>query len=271
MGTNMTFYIHQEGVVVRTPVTFGPGMIHIRFVRRRRRLTLAVPERISSGVYRVDAVGFPNSISVLLIEGDDGWTLVDTGVGSSPGRIREAMTSLGGVPEDLKRIYLTHQHPDHVGGLPGVREWAPAAELLASEREAEVISGRRPKDPGSNRVFNFLTRNQKLPTAPIDRTVDEGDVVAGFRVVFTPGHTPGHTSLLRDEDGLLFTADAFGALGRRIRVGGVKAFCTDPKEARRSAEKLLGENFDTVVMTHGRPLIAGARRQIREAVERCDY
>ncbi len=233
---------------------------------------MAGPQRIASGVYRVDAIGISNTISVLLIEGEDGWTLVDSGVGSSPGRIREALGSLGGAPESLKRIYLTHHHPDHIGGLPGLREWAPGAELISSGREAEMISGEHPPDPASNPVFARMFRNQKLPTAPIDRTVADGDTVAGFRVVSTPGHTSGHTSLIRDEDGLLFTGDAFGALtSSRPTVGGIKAFCTDPKAARRSAEKLLGEDFDTVVMTHGRPLIAGARRQIRESVARCHY
>ena len=233
---------------------------------------MAGPQRIASGVYRVDAIGISNTISVLLIEGEDGWTLVDSGVGSSPGRIREALGSLGGAPESLKRIYLTHHHPDHIGGLPGLREWAPGAELISSEREAEMISGEHPPDPASNPVFARMFRNQKLPTAPIDRTVADGDTVAGFRVVSTPGHTSGHTSLIRDEDGLLFTGDAFGALtSSRPTVGGIKAFCTDPKAARHSAEKLLGEDFDTVVMTHGKPLIAGARRQIRESVARCHY
>jgi glyoxylase-like metal-dependent hydrolase (beta-lactamase superfamily II) len=233
---------------------------------------VAQPQRIAPGAYRVDAVGFPNSISVLLVEGDDGWTLVDSGIGSDASRIREALASLGGASEDLKHVYLTHHHPDHIGGLPGIREWAPGAELISSEGEAEVISGRRPKDPASNPAFAALFRNQKLPTAPIDRTVSEGDVVAGFRVISTPGHTHDHTSLLRDEDGLLFTGDAFGALtSSKPKAGGIKAFCVDPKQARRSAEKLLGQDFDTVVMTHGRPLIAGARRQIRESVARCDY
>jgi glyoxylase-like metal-dependent hydrolase (beta-lactamase superfamily II) len=90
---------------------------------------MAVPERIAPGVYRVDAVRFSNAISVLLLEDSDGWTLVDTGVGSSAGSIREALAALGGSPEELRRIYLTHHHSDHIGGLPGVREWAPEAEV----------------------------------------------------------------------------------------------------------------------------------------------
>ena len=44
-------------------------------------------EPVASGVYRVDAVGFSDAISVLLIEGGgDGWTLVDTGIRSSARR-----------------------------------------------------------------------------------------------------------------------------------------------------------------------------------------
>jgi len=70
----------------------------------------------------------------------------------------------------------------------------------------------------------------------------------------------------------LFSGHAFGSVVlRRIRVGILKAFCTDPQQAERSAERLLTEEFDTVVMSHGRLVHVGARRQLEEAVARCDY
>jgi glyoxylase-like metal-dependent hydrolase (beta-lactamase superfamily II) len=230
------------------------------------------PERVAPGVYRADAVGFPNAVSVLLLENDDGWTLVDTGLGSSVGRIRDALAALGAEPRDLKRIFLTHHHTDHTGGLPGLLEWSPEAELGTTEHEAEIVSGSRRLDERPNRIVRSLDRRLQLSTPPVGKVLREGDLVSGFRVILTPGHTSGHASLLRDEDGLLFTGDAFGAVAlRRIRVGVVKIFCTDPPLAKRSAEKLLQEEFDTVVMSHGKPLYAGARQELREAVARCNY
>lgn len=232
---------------------------------------MSMPEPIAPGVYRVNAIRLPNAINVLLLENDDGWTLVDTGLGSSAERIRDALTALGSGPEDLKRIFLTHQHDDHIGGLKEILEWAPEAEVGASAHEAEVISGKRGLDPSSNPVIRYLARNAEPPGIPVGKVLREGDFVSGFRLIPTPGHTTGHVSLLRDADGLLFTADAFGCLPLRIRVGVRKAFCTDPPEAKRSAQKLLREDFATVVMAHGPVMRAGARARLREAVARCDY
>ena len=72
------------------------------------------PEEIAPGVYRVDMVGIPNAISVLLVTDTDGWTLVDTGVRSGVLRIQETLSTLGAGPGDLRRIYLTHHHGDRV-------------------------------------------------------------------------------------------------------------------------------------------------------------
>ncbi len=103
------------------------------------------------------------------------------------------------------------------------------------------------------------------------KVLREGDIVSGFRLISTPGHTLGHVSLLRDSDGLLFTADAFGCLPRRIRVGVRRTLCADPHLAKRSAQKLLAEDFATAVMAHGPVLGDDARAKLQKAVERCRY
>ncbi|QIN80514.1 MBL fold metallo-hydrolase [Rubrobacter marinus] len=229
------------------------------------------PELVAEGVYRVDAIGLSNAINMLLLENDDGWTLVDTGVGSSAGRVRGALEALGSGPEDLKRIFITHHHDDHTGGLKGILEWAPRAEVGATPHEAEVISGRRALDPQSNAFLRYMSRGAEPPSVPVGKVLREGDLVSGFRLISTPGHTLGHVSLLRDADGLLFTADAFGRLPLKLRVGVRKAFCADPPLARSSAAKLLGEEFATVILAHGSVMRSGARATLRAAVDRCKY
>ncbi len=105
--------------------------------------------------------------------------------------------------------------------------------------------------------------------------VSEGDDLAGFHVIATPGHTRGHTSLLSDRHGLLFTADAYGTLpltpSGKAKVGVCKFLCTDPTQAQRSAEKLLEEEFETVVFSHGKPLREGAKRRLREIAGRAHH
>jgi glyoxylase-like metal-dependent hydrolase (beta-lactamase superfamily II) len=55
-----------------------------------------------------------------LIDGDDGLPLVDVGSSKAVDLLLRTMTELGRDPADLNRIVLTHAHPDHVQGAPGV-------------------------------------------------------------------------------------------------------------------------------------------------------
>jgi hypothetical protein len=51
----------------------------------------------------------------------------------------------------------------------------------------------------------------------------------------------------------------------------MKPSCTDPPLASRSAQKLLGERFATVMFAHGPVLRSGGREALHGAVERCGY
>ncbi len=226
-----------------------------------------VPEEIVPGVYRLDAVKIPYVVSVLLIRDGDEWTLVDTGRSSV--RIQQALAALGARPDKLKRIYLTHHHSEHISGLPTIQWWAPDAKIETSNYEAQIISGERAPDPLLDPLSSYIAV-QDLPTMPRERiqTIREGHEFAGFRVISTPGHTGGHTSLLNERHGLLFTADALGRMPE-IRVGVNDAISSDPVEARRSAEKLLKEEFSTVVFSHGKPIRGeDAKRRLRRVVDR---
>lgn len=118
-----------------------------------------------------------------------------------------------------QRIFLTH-HTDHTGGLRGLLEWSPETELGTTEHETEIVSGRRGLDERPMRFGRSLCRLLQLSTAPVGEILPEGDLISGFRVIFVPGRTSGPASLLRDEDGVLRTGDAFGAAALpRIRVG----------------------------------------------------
>ncbi|HEY8602390.1 MAG TPA: MBL fold metallo-hydrolase [Thermomicrobiales bacterium] len=195
-----------------------------------------LPEKIAPGIYRADALPLKYNISVYLIAERDGWTLVDTALESSVPRIKAALLALGGGPETLKRIYLTHHHSDHIGGLGALAAWAPSAEIIAPEGEAAIISGEKPPEQSENPLMRALTARQRLPTHPVARVVRAGDLVGGFRVIATPGHTLGHTSLLHEGHQLLLTADAFGQLITGIQVGVTKPFCSNPALAKQSAQ-----------------------------------
>jgi hypothetical protein len=57
----------------------------------------------------------------------------------------------------------------------------------------------------------------------------------------------------------------------KVRVGVRKFFCTDPAEAQRSAEKLLREEFSTVVFSHGRTLREDVKQHLSEIAARAQY
>ena len=84
---------------------------------------------LPAGFAGPDAMDF--DVRCFLVPHATGVTIVDTGLEDSVPSIAEKIAEIGAAWEDVTDVILTHQHPDHTGGLAGVIQPAPTA---ASER-----------------------------------------------------------------------------------------------------------------------------------------
>jgi steroid delta-isomerase-like uncharacterized protein len=227
----------------------------------------AAPERIADGVWLVRG-GFPlKTFNVFLIEDEAGGvTLFDAGLRAMTNSIAAAATERGG----LTRVVLGHSHPDHRGAAPGLRApvWCHSAERV----DAESDGGMHYVDFSRLRPPARWVMPRLLPTwdggpVQIERTLEEGDEVAGFRVVHLPGHAPGLIALWRESDRLALTSDCFYTLDvETTRPGPPRvphpAYNQDTEQARASVLKLAALEPATAWPGHADPVTGDVRAQL---------
>lgn len=208
-------------------------------------------KELAEGVWQLGgALPLPNAINTYLV----GDVLIDAGARFDG---RKIVGQLRG--RELAAHALTHAHFDHQGASKrvcetfGVPFWVPERDVAAAEDPA-VIRERQP-----DRLINKI--NYRLmggPGHPVDRTLCAGDVVAGFEVLDTPGHSLGHVSYWRDSDRVLILGDVLTNMDTTTGLPGLhepKAYYTpDPATNRRSAKRLGPLEPTLVLFGHGAPL-----------------
>jgi hydroxyacylglutathione hydrolase len=194
--------------------------------------------------------GFPPfAINVYLV----GDVLVDAGTRHAGRRILRQLRGSSVITHAL-----THVHPDHQGASHEVCT-ALDVPLWCGEHDADAmedgrIMERQPKHP-LNVLIGYAWPG---PAHPVARRLHEGDAVAGFLVLDTPGHSAGHVAFWRESDRTLICGDVFTNIDTLTGLPGLhepKPFFTpDPARNRQSMRRLAELEPALVCFGHGRPL-----------------
>jgi glyoxylase-like metal-dependent hydrolase (beta-lactamase superfamily II) len=240
--------------------------------------------RISENVY-----GFRTAIANIAFitglghKGKD-WILVDAGIPFSGGFIIRFAEKMFGKNSKPLAIILTHAHFDHIGGLKAIlAKWD--VPVYAHKEELPYLTGKEsypPADPAVGRGMMALI-SPLYPRRPIDIGKNARELpedaslpdLAGWRWIHTPGHTRGHVSFFRDDDGVLLAGDAFIAvkqeslmavLSQTNEIHGPPAYFTPDWElAGQSIHKLAALNPKAAFTGHGQPFYG---QELREGLEK---
>jgi glyoxylase-like metal-dependent hydrolase (beta-lactamase superfamily II) len=208
----------------------------------------------------------------LIVDEENGNTLVDAGLPGQAEAIGAALLDAGIRVRDLRRIIFTHQDLDHIGsGAALVRQ--SGARVFAHPADAPYVEGElRPikvtpemleRRPQMREVL------ERLEPVRVDEHLEDGerlDLAGGIRVIFTPGHTPGHLSLYLERSKVLVTGDALTAKEGHLN-GPNPSMTLDMRAAVQSIRSLADLEIDTIVCYHGGVVSEDANRQLRRVLQ----
>ena len=220
--------------------------------------------------------------------GPRSWVLVDAGLPTSRRAILRAAEKRFGIDVPPAAIVLTHGHFDHVGT---VRELASHWDVPVYAHPLEMpyltgLSDYPPPDPTVGGGAMATVASRLFPRSGIDLgwrahpLPEDGRVMnmPGWRWIHTPGHTPGHISLFRDDDRVLIAGDAFvtmrqesllAVITRRQEVSRPPAYFTpDWNAAGRSVRALARLEPNVAATGHGTPMSGPEMRSELEELAR---
>jgi glyoxylase-like metal-dependent hydrolase (beta-lactamase superfamily II) len=221
-----------------------------------------------------------------------GWTVVDTGIGDS--RTRALWEKLFAKFQPVKRVILTHYHPDHAGNADwicktfGVEMWTTQGEYLTAHAVRSSGAGytsdavlsvfkKNGLDEGHSRSMAAMRGNNRysalVPEFPFSyRRIIEGDIVRigghAWRAIIGHGHAPEHLSLFSDQLNTVIAGDMLlSTISTNVSVWSIDPEGDPLRLFLESIARYRDLPEDVLVLpSHGKPF-RGARARVRQLEE----
>jgi len=216
----------------------SPEQVPGRVTSARHHDMLPLPEagEVAPGIWKFTLpIPFPlRTVNMYALVGDDGWTLVDAGMGTPDARVAFAagLHKAGLSIDTLRTIVLSHDHPDHIGLSGELHERSGATiymhpidannmrflwQDIYPERFTQVSHFFRQHGmPIGEPWFSQASPEQlhniiKVPPFEEITLAEDGQYLhlsgERYRVIWTPGHSDGHICLYRERDDVFLAAD----------------------------------------------------------------
>ena len=190
------------------------------------------------------------SVNAFLVNTGSKLVLIDTGAaglfGPTLGKLLTNLKAAGYQPEQVDEIYITHMHPDHVGGLmAGDKMVFGNAVVRADMREGDywLSKSKLEAAPADSKGFfqgAMASLNPYVVAGRLKPFNGATDLLPGIRAIPAPGHTPGHTIYAVESQGqkMVFWGDLMHVAAVQFAVPSVTIqFDSDPKTAAPQRQK----------------------------------
>lgn len=183
------------------------------------------------------------SVSAYILARGGEAAVIDTGAAGNAPAIAMSLGQIGLGWADVSHVVATHLHPDHIGSWAAVMDGAAGASGYAGQADLPSIASPRPLIG-----------------------LSDGDSVFDVRVIATPGHTPGHISLLDEPAGILVAGDSLNGTDGSGLTGANPQYTPDMETANDSIAKMAGFDFSVVLVGHGEPVVKNGAATVRALV-----